>query len=605
MPDEEKYRSLKFEDRCHLFEDQLTGERLVACGDGTILPYRSFILEKIFEFAQPYLISPHSNITAVDARRLSGLIGAMLARQSRASGTVIDVLVKEFLVTDEREAEELGVEVGGLRSGKLDQLIERILIQYGDDSVQELEVATVLFNSVSNLATKAIEDRRLGAYIEQSSRYVLYTERDSVTGHWYYYREPAIIASRHGAKYVEIMDRCFSLYAELADKLQAYFMALKPIATAEYAIKPADPNKYRFDQLDDEKQRKEFKRAYTFDIRSRACDTARLMLPAATLTNLAMVANGRTFEHLLKRLYSSGRPEFVDIAKRLHETLNGIIPKYVKRAKPEGEKFWMTTEAAIQEDIKTIDPGLIRPQNDGSEEVQAHEIPRLLADRSEAVVHLLAGIYFPYTNCSYQMIVARLSTLSDAERRHLLRRAVGERAARRDRSPRGFEHGYDVNAEIITDFGAFRDLHRHRMCTLQWQRPNPHLGFDVPEEIAAIGLDGACRSLEAEARSLYDILAVDLGPAAAEYVVLFGHKIRFWLGMNLREAQHLLELRTVPQGHSNYRRVCQKITQELFKKAPWLKDSGLLKFVDFNDYPWARAEAEARQSQKTIERGLV
>ncbi len=598
------YAKVRSEDRCVVFDNSETGERMVACGDGQILPYRSFILESIFEFARPYFLSPQSNITAIDGRKLSGLVGAMLARQSRAPGTVIDVLVKEFLVTDEAEAKELGVAIGGLREGKLEQLIERILIQYGDDSVQELEWATVLFNSVSNLAAKAIEDRRLGAFIEQSSRYVLYTERDPVTGNWFYYREPKIMASPHAARYVELMDRCFALYADLADKLQEYYKTLKPMGATEYAIKPNDPTKYRLDQLDDDKQKKEFKRTYTFDIRTKACDTARIMLPAATLTNLAMVANGRTFEHLLKRLYSSGRPEFIDIAKRMHETLNKVVPKYVKRASPEGEKFWIATDVAIRADIASVAPEWIKASADG-EEVRVHSIPRLLSNEPEALHHLLAAVYFPYVNCAYTDLVAKLQTLPADQISTLLQHAVGDRKTRRDRSPRGFEHGYDINAEIVTDFGIFRDLHRHRMCTLQWQRPNPHLGFTVPTDIETIGMGDACRTLEAEVRALYDQIYKSLGASMAEYVVLFGHKIRFWFGMNFREAQHLLEIRTVPQGHPNYRRVCQKIATGLFEKAPWLKDSGLLKFVDFDDYLWSRADAEARQSQKAIERGLV
>lgn len=598
------FTKLGFDDRCSTFSDAETGERMVACGDGTVLPYRSFILESVFQFARPYFLSPTSNVTAIDGRKLAGLVGAMLARQSRAPGTVIDVLVKEFLVTDEAEAKELGVPIGGLREGKLEQLIERILIQYGDDSVQELECATVLFNSVSNLAAKAIEDRRLGAFIEQSSRYVLYTERDPVTDHWYYYREPLIVNSVHGPKFIELMDRCFALYVDLAEKLQESYQKMKPIEEVEYALKPNDPVKYKLSQLDDEKQRKEFKRTYTFDIRTRACDTARILLPAATLTNLAMVANGRTFEHLLKRLYSSGRPEFLDISKRLHETLNKVVPKYVKRASPEGEKFWMATDEAIRGDIASVAPEWMNPAADG-EEVRVHALPRLLSTDPAALHHLLAGVYFPYVNVDYNTLVAKLSTLPIEQINSLLQHAVGDRKTRRDRSPRGFEHGYDVNAEVVTDFGVFRDLHRHRMCTLQWQRPNPHLGFSVPADIEAIGMGDACRSLEAEVRALFDAIAKDLGAPMAEYVVLFGHKIRFWFGMNFREAQHMLEIRTVPQGHINYRRVCQKITKGLIEQAPWLQDSGLLKFVDFNDYAWARADAEARQSQKAIERGLV
>jgi thymidylate synthase ThyX len=236
----------------------------------------------------------------MDPKKLAGVIGALMARQSRAPGTVIDVLVEEFLVTDAEEAVKLGVKLGSLREQKLDELIERILIQYGDDSVQELEYASVLFNSVSNLAAKMIEDRRLGAYIEQSSRYVLYTQKDPITDSWYYYRPEAILNSPLKSAYIETMDACFAMYADMADKLTAYYEQLKPIDEVEYAIRPNDSKKYRFAELVEKKEQALFKRTYGFDIRTRACDTARIMLPASTLTSLGMVANGRTFEHLLK-----------------------------------------------------------------------------------------------------------------------------------------------------------------------------------------------------------------------------------------------------------------------------------------------------------------
>ena len=204
-------------------------EEVVAFGDGVSAPYRSFIKAEIFELARPYLLSPDSNVTALDAKKLAGLTGAMLARQSRISGSVVDVLVKEFLVTTDAEASELGLAKGEVKAKKLEGIIERILIQYGDDSVQELECATVLFNSVSNLAAKLIEDRRLAGFIEQSSRYVLYTERDPVTGYWLYLREKRIMASAHGAEYVRMMDRLFTMYARLAAELTEHYKTLKPV----------------------------------------------------------------------------------------------------------------------------------------------------------------------------------------------------------------------------------------------------------------------------------------------------------------------------------------------------------------------------------------
>lgn len=591
------------ESLCKVFTDENTGELFVAIGDGQTLPYRQFISQQVFELAQGYLLSPTSSVTALNPKKLAGLMGALLARQSRAPGTVVDVLVNEFLITTEEEAQELNLKIGDLKEGKLESLIERILIQYGDDSVQELEYSTVLFNSVSNLATKEIEDRRLGGYIEQSSRYVYYNQKDPVNGDWLYYRPRAIINSSLKDEYISTMDSCFALYDEVAQKLEEHYRQLKPMSETEYAILPGDDKKYKYSDLTEASHQKLFKRTYGFDIRTKACDTARVLLPAATLTNVAMVANGRTFEHLLKRMYTGGREEFVDIANRLHDTLNKIIPKYVKRANRQGEAFWQKNTLDIKADIEKYIPGALNPEA-SAEHVEVYDIPRLVSNDKNAVIHMLAAVYFPYVSCSYFSLIQMLSVKRDDELFMMMARAVGDRQTRRDRAVRGFEHGYDITTEIVCDFGAFRDLHRHRMCTLQWQRLNPHLGFSVPKDIEDIGLGDEVRRVEEAVRRLYDKLAQDLGAEFAEYTVLFGHNMRFMIGMNLREAQHLLELRTVKQGHPNYRRICQVIHNKVIEKAPWIKKTDLFKFVDHQSYDWARADAEARQSQKMLERNI-
>lgn len=589
-----RYRQLSQDDRRATFavDGESETRDVVAFGDGVSLPFRSFADAAAFDSARPYLVSPESTVTALDLRRLHGVAGAMLARQSRIPGTVVDVLMKEFLVE------------GQLNTKKLEEIIERILIQYGDDSVQELESATVLFNSVSNLATKVIEDRRLGAFIEQSSRYVYYTERDPVTGRWLYLREKRIMASSQAGRYIVTMDKAFALYAKLADALTAYYESVKPISGAAYAIRPGDTTKYTLAELTDESEIKEFKRVYKFDLKTRACDTARVVLPASTITNLAMVANGRTFEHLLKRLYSSKNPEFVDIAERLHGTLNKVIPKYVKRASPEGETYTMAVDERTRRQIADQFPEFLFFTT-STAEVHQIDVPPMLGDARLAQAHLLATSYFPFARVPYAPMVERLMRESAEKLSSLVREMIGERATRRDRASRAFETGYPCTFEVTGNFGIFRDLHRHRMLTQQRQWLNPHLGFTLPEDIIAAGLGDEVRALEAEIRGLYDAIEAELGPEAAQYCVFFGHHIRFMMGFNLREAQHFLELRTVPQGHPDYRRVCQTMANKIFERAPWLREAGLMAFVDYNDYPWSRADAEARQSQKRIAKGLT
>lgn len=580
-------------------------EEVVAYGDGVTLPYRTTMKKSAYELGAPWaLVSPESTVTALDSRRLAGLSGAMLARQSRASGTVVDVLVNEFLVSSQEESEKLGIPMGELKTKKLDEIIERILLQYGDDSVQELETATVLFNSVSNLASKVIEDRRLGSFIEQSSRYIVYNDRDPITGKYAYYREPAIMASAHGGEYERVLDRAFALYSRLVENLTEHYMSIKPLEEAEYAVRPGDKQAYKLSELSEEKEIKEFKRVYKFDVKTRACDTARVVLPAATLTNLAMVANGRTFEHLLKRMYSSDFAEYKDIANRLHETLNKLIPKYVKRANKDGEKDMRTVDIVAKKHLAEFFPEFLQAKS-GSEEVVPLVVPNLVQSGKDPLVHMLAASYFPYSNVPYSTLTERLQKESEERLLVLLEEFLSDRTSRRDRASRAWEHGQSCTFEIVGNFGIFRDLHRHRILTQQRQLLNPYLGFTLPEDIKAVGMAGEVWALVADVQALFEKIASDVSPDIAQYCILFGHHIRFTMGFSLREAQHFLELRTVAQGHPDYRRVCQKMATSLFERAPWIKKVHLLKFVDYNEYHWARASAEARQSQKLLEKGLV
>ncbi len=584
MAEEQSYNLERLNDRAAVIVNA-AGEKFVTFGDGKTLPFGVFMREEVFNLVSVFLGTPSSNVTLLDSAKLTGLVGALLARQSRAHGSVVDILAKEFLKPD-----------GTVNREKAEALIHRVLIQFGDDSVQELECATVLFTSISNLATKKIEDRRLGSYIEQSSRYVVYTERDPVSRAWRYAREPRIMASAFAKDYERTMDAAFDLYARLSEMLTSYYASIKPLQDAEYAIRPDEPRKLRWLELRSDDERKEFERVYKTDLKTRACDTARVVLPAATLTNMAMVANGRTYEYLLKVLYSADIPEFSDIAERLHSTLNRIIPQYVKRALPAGDEFLRDLRvrglqiAATYPELNNADP---------SEEVKLIDLPNLLAPGEEAQIHLLAAALYPHSRVSYGKIV---ESIKNSRRNYvgLIGHLAGGRKNRRDRSPRAFELGYPVNAEVVCDFGAYRDLHRHRMLTLERQALTPYLGFAMPDDIIVIGMGNEVAALAEAVSALYKNIEKEINADAAEYCVLFGHKLRFRIGMNLREAQHLLELRTVAQGHPNYRRVAQKICKEIFARAPWLAETGLLKFVDWNEYNWARADAEAKQSQKTL-----
>src|SRR5205814_4629289 len=107
-----------------------------------------------------------------------------------------------------------------------------------------------------------------------------------------------------------------------------------------------------------------------------------------------------------------------------------------------------------------------------------------------------AALLFEAAGASEEATRVRVSALSGDERAALLRDLVGARSNRRHRPGRGYE-ALRYRFEIVSDYGAFRDLQRHRMLTVQWQQLTPHLGAGVPEEVDVAGCgDDYRRALE-------------------------------------------------------------------------------------------------------------
>lgn len=543
------------------------------------LTERRFVEEKLtpeeIRILSQYVSNPGGEVFIVDDQKLPNLTGAIYARYSRAAGGFQRTILKEFVNED-----------GTPKTNKADELIRRILIAFGDDSVGELEGAHLSLENISNLATKEIEDRRIGiSPIEQSSRYVLYDQKD-LQGRWRYLRDPAIINSAIGEQYIATMDEIFATYADLAAKLESYLQSQYPIESVEYQIREGRP-KQHFSELTDEAEIKDFKRTYKTDIHTRACDTVRILLPAATLTNVGLFGNGRGFQNMLNSLYSHQLPEMNRIAKEAHEELNHVIPRYVERAKTSNYlidvRSNMRELATRLQESRSWFPAI------------GHKVE--LLPNIQLIDSTIAQMLFPYVELSTNQLRELVSELSASDRQLIISTYHGNRENRRYRPGRALEDGYPIKFEIQADFGIYRDLHRHRMLTQERQLLSTRLGFvSIPEVFATIGETAAVERCIKLSCDLYETIRQTLGADFAQYAVLFGFNLRWTMGMNMREAMHLLELRTIPQGHFSYRRVAQEMHKQILARYPEL--AAEMKFVDYNDYTSARGESEAKQRQK-------
>lgn len=517
---------------------------------------------------EKYVTSVDANVFAV--KNMPGMTGAAYARYSRAKGGFREVLMNEFLKD------------GAIDPVHADKLIERVLIAYGDDSVGELEGAHVSFENISILATKEIEDRRIGGSpIEQSTRYVFYDAKTD-EGHWRYYRGESLLGAPYAEEYVQTMDLIFSTYAELVEPMKQYFAGLKPIEDAEYDIN-GDGIKEKLVDLVDEKQRKAFQLTYTTDLRTKACDTLRALLPLSTLTNVGMFGNGRFYQHTLSHLLTTSMPECHIIAAQATEALNQVIPQYVRRAKRN--EYLKGRVVAMQR--LAADARLTSERASG-------ERVDLLPEEHEKV-SMLAAMLYPYSSVPLSEIRTYIAGLTAEQHDVILQAYVGERVTRRDRPGRALEDGYRYSFDLVTNFGVYKDLMRHRMNTQQRQLFTTRIGFDMPQELIDAGFENKAMQCVQAADALWKLISAT-DPYSAQYAVLHGHFVRWNMGLNDRALQHLVELRTTPQGHPQYRKVAYRMYQSVVQAYPWKQ--AFYQFADGNDYYWSRADSEARQRVK-------
>ena len=168
------------------------------------------------------------------------------------------------------------------------------------------------------------------------------------------------------------------------------------------------------------------------------------------------------------------------------------------------------------------------------------------------------ALLFESANGPEDAIRRSVQELSEPDRAALLGDLVGERLNRRHRPGRGFE-ALRYRFEIVADYGAFRDLQRHRMLTVQWQGLTPDLGADVPEQVELAGAGESYRRALDISRAAYERL-VDAGyGSAAPYALCLGYRLRFVLDLNAREAMQLIELRSGREGHPSYRAVAHEM----------------------------------------------
>jgi len=509
--------------------------------------------------------------------------GALFARYSRSPKSLRRLFLDEFVRDLDISGDiTLDATVGLARA---EQLYEKVFVEYGDDSVAQLGGVHLACEQSSNVLSKVLEWGRLMAYLEQSTRYIAYNNRLE-SGHYRYYRPTEILESPYGARYVGDMDRVFDTYGELLPTVQASVAARFPQQTGDSDF------------------------VYRQAVKAKALDALRGLLPAACLSNIGLYGTGQSYEQLLLRMRAHPLPEARTYADMMLTELRKVIPSFLQRvdvAERGGE--WTAYLAATREDTARVldrlwpdDPPGVTDGTGGTGDSSGDppaEVTLLDFD-PEGEDKVLAAACFSQGSGSEVEALRRVRLLNGEERVALLSAYVGERTNRRHRPGRAFERT-DYRFELVTDYGAFRDLQRHRMLTIEWQRLGIALGYDMPELVADAGVSDSYRATIDRAEDLYRTLQPHF-PEQASYAVALAHRIRYVMQCNAREAMHLIELRSGPQGHPAYRRVAQQMHRTIAEQAGHHAIAAAMTFVDHGATELERLESERRAERRRAEK---
>jgi len=513
------------------------------------------------EFLAPYFSNSDRAVFALT--NLPELVkAALFARYSRSPKSLRRLFLDEFL---DQVGAGAASTVGAQRA---ERLFERVFLEYGDDSVAQLAGVHVACEGVSNVATKLLEWGRLMSYLEQSTRYIPYTDRPG--GQWRYL-VPAELENRGelAARYRNVLDQAFATYAGAMAPLKSYLERVNP-------RDPAVPEA-----------------AHARALHARALDLLRGLLPAATRSNVGVFGSAQAYELLVLRLRAHPLAEARELAEAILTELRAVVPAFMDRVDRLDRGVEWT---GYLRDTHTSTEALARSLA-GSLAVEDRPEVTLTDFDPEGEVKVVAAALYASSRLPDDQLLALARSMPAAARAAVLAAYVGERRNRRHKPGRAFERT-SYRFDVLSDYGAFRDLQRHRLLTLEWQQLSTAHGYSLHEDVVEAGLATAWRGVMEGCAALHAELVEAGLPAVAPYAVPMAFRIRFSMQMNAREAMHVLELRTAPHGHPSYRRVCQAMHRLIAERAGHRAIAQAMGFVNHEQVALERLQAETRAERK-------
>lgn len=493
---------------------------------------RYSITEHGTEFLKDAVTTVDGNVYAFTDKLSTTTIAAAMARLSRRGDDMRITILDEFAGAKAKDA----------------KLLQRVITAYGDDSVQQLVGQHFVVEDASNLLTKKLEWGRLAAYLEQSTRYIYFDQKDAAGNYKYYV--PLELDGEIRDTYVAAMDKIFDLYSETVRALTTYVREHSDVPKEERDI------------------------AWQGATRAQACDAARAMLPVSVKSTVGVFASGQALEMLIMRLLADELPEARETGEKLLTEARKVMPTFLERAdKPDRGgatiAYLSETKKAVKAHADTLLASTLSPP---TQAVALTDVwPRNELD-------LVPDMLYEHADASLDAIRDAVDTWDYAQKVAVFDSYMGERLNRRHKPGRAVEKAH-YSWDLVCDYGIFRDLQRHRIVDdMNWQQLTPRYGYDMPVLITDAGLEHLFEAAFDISLALYSELQAADFTLQAQYATLLGHQMRWKFTYNAREAFHFNELRTSPQGHPGYRKLVLQMHEELTRMHPLMASH--MKFVN-------------------------
>lgn len=509
------------------------------------------ISKKGLKELEKYITNAEDNVYAFNEALSPVTIAAAMARLSRRGDDMRITLLDEFID----------------KAGKDEGLLHRVITAYGDDSVQQLVGQHVVVEGASNLLTKKLEWGRLASYLEQSTRYIYFDQKDQ-NGHYRYYT-PSGLKPKVKAKYNKIMDQIFDLYSTMVHDLTDYVRRESTVPKAEQDI------------------------AWQGATRAQACDAIRPVLPVATKSTVGIFASGQGLESLIMHLLADELPEARSTGQKLLDETRKVLSTFLERAdKPDRGGAWQAYKAETYASTAKLAEKYLPSSYPSAQDLEPVTLTAVWP-RNE--LDLVPNILFEHSSASLKSIKQEVESWAYTKKLEVFESFVGKRLNRRQRPGRALENIH-YSFDLVCDYGIFRDLQRHRMVDdLNWQFLSPRYGFEVPDLVEKADLVDEFEKCFDLSLELYSSMQEAGHELEAQYATLLGHKMRWKVTLNAREAFQMIELRTAPQGHPGYRKLALQMYEKIAEVHPSIASAMI--FVNQDENPELTRLAAERYTQ--------